>query len=49
MIGVLGFDSHAGAGNFSLQHRVQNGSGAHPASHSMRTRGTLHGGKATRA
>jgi hypothetical protein len=25
----------AGAGNFSLHHRVQNGSGAHPASYSM--------------
>jgi hypothetical protein len=28
-----------GAGNFSLHHRVQNGSGDHPASHPMRTRG----------
>jgi hypothetical protein len=26
-----------GAGNFSLHHRVQNGSGAHPASYSMGT------------
>jgi hypothetical protein len=25
-----------GAGNFSLHHRVQNGSGAHPASYPMR-------------
>jgi hypothetical protein len=25
----------AGAGNFSLHHRVQKGSGAHPASYSM--------------
>jgi hypothetical protein len=25
----------AGAGNFSLHHRVQNGSGAHPASYPM--------------
>jgi hypothetical protein len=25
----------AGAGNFSLRHRVQNGSGAHPASYPM--------------
>jgi hypothetical protein len=25
----------AGAGNFSLNHRVQNGSGAHPASYPM--------------
>jgi hypothetical protein len=29
----------AGAGNFSLHHRVQNGSGAHPASYPMGTRG----------
>jgi hypothetical protein len=28
----------AGAGNFSLHHRVQNSSGAHPASHPMSTR-----------
>jgi hypothetical protein len=27
-----------GAGNFSLHHRVQNGSGAHPASYPMGTR-----------
>jgi hypothetical protein len=27
----------AGAGNFSLHHRVQNGSGAHPASYPMGT------------
>jgi hypothetical protein len=29
----------AGAGNFCLHHRVQNGSGAHPASYPMGTRG----------
>jgi hypothetical protein len=29
----------AGAGNFSLHRRVQNGSGAHPASYPMGTRG----------
>jgi hypothetical protein len=28
----------AGAGNFSLHHRIQNGSGAHPASYPMGTR-----------
>jgi hypothetical protein len=28
----------AGAGNFSLHHYVQNGSGAHPASYPMGTR-----------
>jgi hypothetical protein len=33
-----------GAGNFSLQHRVQNGSGDHPASYPMGT-----GGKAAEA
>jgi hypothetical protein len=35
----------AGAGNFSLRHRVQNGSGAHPA-YPKYTRGSLSGGKA---
>jgi hypothetical protein len=39
----------AGAGNFSLRHRVQTGSGAHPASHPMRTGGSFTGGKAARA
>jgi hypothetical protein len=31
----------AGSGNFSLHHRVQNGSGSHPASHPMGTRGSF--------
>jgi hypothetical protein len=35
----------AGAGNFSLHHRVQNGSGAHPASYPVGTRGSFPGGK----
>jgi hypothetical protein len=35
----------AGAGNFSL-HRIQNGSGAHPASYPIGTRGSFPGGKA---
>jgi hypothetical protein len=35
----------AGAGNFSLHHCVQNGSGAHPASYTMGTRGSFPGGK----
>jgi hypothetical protein len=35
----------AGAGNFSLQHRVQNGSGAHPASYPVGTRCSFLGGK----
>jgi hypothetical protein len=36
----------AGAGNFSLHHCVQNGSGAHPASYSMGTWGSSPAGKA---
>jgi hypothetical protein len=36
----------AGAGNFSLHHRVQNGSGVHTASYPMDTRGSFPGGKA---
>jgi hypothetical protein len=35
----------AGAGNFSLHHRVQNGSGAHPASYPIGTRGCFPGVK----
>jgi hypothetical protein len=35
-----------GAGNFSLHHRVQNGSGAHPASYPMGNKGSFPGGKA---
>jgi hypothetical protein len=35
----------AGAGNFSLHHRVRNGPGAHPASYPMGTRGSFPGGK----
>jgi hypothetical protein len=35
----------AGAGNSSLHHRVQNGSGAHPASYSMGTRFSFPGVK----
>jgi hypothetical protein len=31
----------AGAGNFSLHHRVENGSGAHPATYPMGTRGSF--------
>jgi hypothetical protein len=38
-----------GAGNFSLHHRVQNGSGAHAASYPMGIRGTFPGSKAARA
>jgi hypothetical protein len=39
----------AGAGNFSLHHRVQNGSGAHPASYPMGIRGSFPGDKAAEA
>jgi hypothetical protein len=39
----------AGAGNFSLNHRVQNSSVAHPASYPMGTRGSFPGGKAAGA
>jgi hypothetical protein len=31
----------AGAETFSLHHRIQNGSGAHPASYPMGTRGSF--------
>jgi hypothetical protein len=36
-----------GAGIISLHHRVQNGSGAHPASYPMGIRVSFSGGKAT--
>jgi hypothetical protein len=39
----------AGAGNVSLHHRVQNGSGAHPASYPVGTGGSFPGGKAAGA
>jgi hypothetical protein len=39
----------AGAGDFSLPHRVRNGSGAHPASYPMGTRGSFPRGKAAGA
>jgi hypothetical protein len=38
----------AGAGNFSLKHRVQNGSGAHTASYPEGTRGSFLGVKRPR-
>jgi hypothetical protein len=34
-----------GTGNFSLHHRVQNGSGAHSVSYPMGTSGSFPGGK----
>jgi hypothetical protein len=39
----------AGAGNFSLHHRVQNGSGTHLTFYPMGTRGSFPGGKAAGA
>jgi hypothetical protein len=39
----------AGAGNFSLYHRIRNGSGAHPASYAMGTGGSFPGDKAAGA
>jgi hypothetical protein len=39
----------AGTGNFSLNHRVHNGSGAHPASYPMDKMGSFLGGKAAGA
>jgi len=38
----------AGAGNFSLHHRVQIDSGTHPASYPMDTWDSIAGGKAAR-
>jgi len=46
---VLGFNSWWGAGNFSLHNRIQNGSGANPASYQMGTRGFFSGDKAAGA
>jgi hypothetical protein len=39
----------AEAGNFSLHHLVQNGSGVHPASYPMGNRHSFPGGKAAGA
>jgi hypothetical protein len=39
----------AGVGNFPLHHCVQNGSGAHPASYPVGTRGCFPDGKAAGA
>jgi hypothetical protein len=35
------------SGNFSHHHGIQNGSGAHPASYLMGTRGSFPGGKSS--
>jgi hypothetical protein len=42
---MIGIRFPAVAGNFSLRHRVQAGSGAHPASYPMGTGGSFPGGK----
>jgi hypothetical protein len=47
--GWLGIQAPLGAGNFSPHHRVQTGSGAHPASNPIGTRGSFPGGKAADA
>jgi hypothetical protein len=39
----------AAAGNFSLHHRIQKGSGAHPASYPVGTGGSFPGDKAAGA
>jgi hypothetical protein len=44
-----GFKSPVGAGNFSLYHRIQTGSGSHPASYPMDARGSFLLGKAAGA
>jgi len=45
---MLGVRVPTGVGNFSLHHRVQNGSGAHPA-YPIGTRGCFNGSKAAGA
>jgi hypothetical protein len=40
---MIGFRFHTGAGKFSLHYHVQTGSGAHPASYPMGTRGSFLG------
>jgi hypothetical protein len=44
--GRSGVRVSTGAGNFCLHHRVQTGSGAHPASYPTGTRGSFPGVKA---
>jgi hypothetical protein len=43
---MIGVRFRAGAGNFFLRHRVQTGSGTHPASYPMGTEGSFSAGKA---
>jgi len=42
---IITHDLQLTAGNFSLHNRVQKGSGAHPASYPIDTRGSFPGGK----
>jgi hypothetical protein len=44
-IGILGFDSRQGLGIFFLWHRVQIGSGSHPASYPRGNGGSFPEGK----
>jgi hypothetical protein len=46
---MIGIRIPAGAGSFSLRHRVQVGCGAHPASYPMDTGGCFPGGKVAEA
>jgi hypothetical protein len=46
LTGWSGVQVPAEAGNFSLHHRVQTGSGAHSASYTMGTSRSFVGGKA---
>jgi len=46
---MIVFRIPAGAGSFSLRHRVQTGSGACPTSYPMDTGGSFPGGKAAGA
>jgi hypothetical protein len=46
---IIGVRFPASAGNFSLRHRAQTGSGAHPASYPMGTGSSFPGAKATEA
>jgi hypothetical protein len=46
---MIGVRIPTGAGNFSFHHRIQTGTGAHPASYSVGTRVSFLGGTAAGA
>jgi hypothetical protein len=46
---MIGIQFPVGAGNFSLRHRSQTGSGSHPASYPVGTGGAFSRGKAAGA